>query len=124
MPKTNSKPARQAIDIDIVAKEIAAQIKSRFGFDIGPEPYNTMRARSGDEYFDLAAPHDYGIFKTIIKGAFIRVRTGVVKEGANDEHLSVMVALHYDHVSGGSNGSNIGTFWMSHEGALISFREG
>lgn len=122
--KTPARAAKRFIDIDMVAEAIAKEIQSRFGFAVDADPYDTSRTRSGDEYFDLPAPADYGIFKTIMKHAWLRVRVGRVKVGEADEHLCVFIALHYDHVSGGSNGSNIGTMWIDYDGNVMSFREG
>ena len=122
--KTTTAPVRRTIDIDMVAAAVALEIWNRFGFMIGTSPQNASRTRGGEEFFELDAPKDYGIFKTVIKDANVKVRAGKVKEGEEDEHLCVFVALHYEHVSGGSNGSNIGTMWLNYDASVIGFREG
>ena len=112
------------IDITMVAGVVSRELAERFNVGVGPAPYNEANHRSGDMTFSLPVEQKLGIFKMIMKEAHIRVQAGSVTSNEHGEHVSIMVALHYNHVSGGSNGSNIGTIWVTKEGELIGFREG
>lgn len=112
------------IDIHKIAALVAAQIKERFGHEVEAKPYTVSRTRSGDQYFSLPIKQDHGIFDMIIADSHLRLSAGEVEDAENGKHVSVRVGLHYNHISGGSNGSNVGTFWCSKSGELINFRAG
>lgn len=112
------------MDIELIATKVAEQLNEQFGHQVIASTFNESRTRGGDEHFSLPIKGDFGIFNMIMKSAEVRVSVGTVQNEANGEHYHVHTALHYTHVSGGSNGSNIGTYWFAKTGELIGFREG
>ena len=111
-------------DNDRIAALVAKQIEERFGHKVEAEPYNESRTRLGERYFDLPIEQEHGIFGMIVSETHLKIRAGEVEDAENGKHTSVFVALHYEHVSGGRNGSNVGTFWFADDGGLIAFRAG
>ena len=111
-------------DNDRIAALVAEQIKDRIGHSVDPAPYDENRTRSGEQFFSLPIEQEHGIFDMIVSGTHLKIRAGEVEDDENGKHTSVFVALHYEHVSGGRNGSNVGTFWFADNGELINFRAG
>ena len=111
-------------DNETIASLVAEQIKERFGHEVEAAPFNESRSRSGDAYFSMPVAQQHGVFDMIIKESHLQVSAGEVECPEEGKHISVRVGLHYSHVSGGSNGSNVGTFWFRKDGTLINFRAG
>lgn len=111
-------------DNERIAALVAKQIKDRFGHSVDPAPYDESRTRSGERFFSLPIEQDHGIFGMIVSETHLKLRAGEVEDAENGKHTTVFVALHYEHVSGGRNGSNVGTFWFADDGGLINFRVG
>lgn len=114
----------EKMDNDFIAALVAAQIATTFGHKVSANPYEESRSRGGDQFFSLPIDGSFGIFSMIMKDAHIRIVAGKVESAEHGEHYNVRAALHYTHVGGGSNGSNIGTFWYTKKGELIEFRAG
>lgn len=109
---------------EFIATLVAAQIAATFGHTVKTEPYEESRSRGGDQFFSLPIEGGFGIFSMVMKDAHVRISAGKVESEEHGEHYSVRAGLHYSHVAGGSNGSNIGTYWFTKTGELIGFREG
>lgn len=112
-----------------VAVLVAKKINQDFDILVSTTPLEeqTGRGRDPEQYFRLELTQEFGVFKMIMKSAWIKVRAGIVRpaEGSDDKpQLCVFVALHYDHLHGGSNGSNIATYWFDAEGNLVAERAG
>lgn len=112
------------IDNESIAALVAKQIEERFGHKVEAAPYDENRTRTGDRFFSLPIEQEHGIFGMIVSETHLKLRAGEVEDAENGKHTSVFVALHYEHVSGGRNGSNVGTFWFADDGGLIAFRAG
>lgn len=112
------------MDNEYIATLVAAQIAASFGHTVKAEPFEESRSRGGDQFFSLPIEENFGIFSMVMKDAHVRIAAGKVESEEHGEHYNVRAALHYSHVSGGSNGSNIGTYWFTKTGELIGFREG
>lgn len=106
------------VEIDMIGKLIAEDIKTRFGFHVETEVTAKSKTRGG-EYGDLAIEQDLGIFAMIVSVATIRLRAEPMGDGA----IWVLVSLNYDHTTGGSNGHNIGTYWIRDD-KIENFRAG
>jgi len=111
-------------DNDRIAELVAEQIATRFGHSVEATTYEESRTRSGEQFFSLPIEQKHGIFDMIVGETHLKLRAGEVEDADNGKHTSVFVALHYEHVSGGRNGSNVGTFWFADDGGLIAFRAG
>lgn len=115
MTDVQTKPK---IDIAAIGALIAADIASRYGHKVSPHVKNATESRDG-AYGHLEIEQTFGIFAMIIKTAKVSLRAEPVSDGTT----WVLVSLSYDHLHGGSNGCNIGAYWLR-DGAIENFREG
>ena len=106
------------LDIAAIGALIAADITSRYGHKVDPEVKNPTENRHG-EYGHLDIEQTFGVFGMVIKTATVSLRAEPVSDGT----VWVLVSLSYEHTNGGSNGSNIGTYWLR-DGAIENYREG
>lgn len=107
-----------------IAKAVATKIGSVFDHSVEAKPFDEGRSRSGNTHFSLPIQNKFGIFDMVIAEAWLRVSAGEVTSKEGETQTSVQIALHYKHVGGGSNGSNIGTLWLNEKGRSVAFREG
>lgn len=101
-----------------VAVAIAADIAVRFGHEVNPSPEEATESR-GTHSLTLGIEQSLGIFDMVVTEACVKLRA----EAAEDGSIWVQGALHYEHVSLGRNGSNIGTWWVR-DGDVMQFRAG
>lgn len=103
-----------AIDIAQIAKLIAEDINSRFGQKVDLQPMN-HRSRRG-EYFSLAIEQNLGVFQMVIQ----EVHVDVQADHCTDGSIWVKAGLAYTHPGGGTNGSDIGRWWIR-DGKIENF---
>jgi len=110
------------INTDKVATQVANHLHANFGFAVTAEPPEESRSRDGSHYFNMAIEQSFGVFAMIIKDAEVRVRVSELTDAPQGEKFYVHIALHYNHVSGGSNGSNVGTIWLGEDYSIVHTR--
>ena len=104
------------IDVDAIAATVAADIATRFGFKVDPQT-NDVTHRGDSRYCTLAIEQSLGVFAMVVKTACVHLHMEPVDDGT----IWVLGSLHYSHTSGGTNGSNIGTWWIR-DGVVEQFR--
>lgn len=109
---------KDRIDLTVVGKVIAADIATRFGQTVDAQPHDISH-KGEDSYLTLDIEQNFGAFKMIINDAKLRLRVANCTDGTT----YVAVSLNYSHVSGGTNGSNVGTWWLR-DGEIEHFRAG
>ena len=107
-----------------IANLVSVQLAKDHGLKVDPTLNGVSSGRDGDQYFDLDVNQEFGIFKTIIKRAWVGIRAGqVTVVNENDKkQTTVMASLNYEHPSGGTNGSSICTYWFEGE-VLVNTRQ-
>lgn len=106
------------IDMTAICAIVAADIATRFGHCVDAKP--TDISHKGEEsYATIDLEQSFGVFAMVISFAEMHLRASVCSDGST----WVAVNLRYKHVSGGSNGSTVGTWWIR-DGVIENFRAG
>lgn len=125
------------IDPIEIAKFLVAETDILFGLPLISQitPENVSKSRYGSVYFSLPVRQEHGIFSLVISQSYLQVSVteqkatlkdfdGIDRE--NDDPIDIFcvhLGLHYQHPSGGSNGSNILTVWFDHDGKWLAYRK-
>lgn len=104
------------IDVETVAATIAADIATRLGFKVDPQMTDVSH-RGDSSYCTLPIEQNLGVFAMVVKSAQVSLRMELVDDGTT----WVLGSLQYSHTGGGTNGSNIGTWWVR-DGIIEGFR--
>jgi len=108
---------RPGIDLSAISAAVAADIKTRFDHQVDPTPIEPSQ-RGNRHHCTLAINQDFGVFTMIITSAHVALSA----EACEDGSIWVLCSLNYEHVGGGRNGSNIGTWWVTTDGKIVNFR--
>ena len=112
---------------DAVALNIAITLETKskelFGQQFGGIVHGTFIKRGATESFDMAIRQNLGIFAMVIKDAKISVTCEPMVDPKIGKCYWVQINLSYNHPSGGSNGSTIGTVWMNEKFEVIDIRK-
>lgn len=104
------------IDMTAICALVAADIATRFGHCVDAQP--TDISHKGDEsYATMEIEQSFGVFAMVIASAELHLRAAVCSDGST----WVAVNLRYRHVTGGSNGSTVGTWWIR-DGGIENFK--
>ena len=112
---------------DAVALNIAITLETKskelFGQQFGGYVHGTYHGKSECKFFDMAIRQNLGIFAMVIKDAKISVTCEPMVDPKIGKCYWVQINLSYNHPSGGSNGSTIGTVWMNEKFEVIDIRK-
>jgi hypothetical protein len=104
------------IDMTAICALVAADIASRFGHCVDATP-SDISHKGETSYATMEIEQSFGVFAMVIASAELHLRAAVCSDGS----IWVPVDLRYKHVTGGSNGSTVGTWWIR-DGVIETFK--
>lgn len=110
------------LNAELIARVVAEEISTRYQVAAETTPSRTFEDRHGNLFIDLPVEQRFGIFDMVFTGAHIGIRAGEVESPEDGKHMCVFVTLNFKYLSGGTNGANVGMFWIKPDGTVIGFR--
>ena len=110
------------MNIEKMVLAIAKGCSTHFGLTPAPI-HGDLTRRGSTEFFHMPVDQNFGIFRTIIASAHLRLRVEESKDSNDNPCWWVLVGLHYDHTGGGSNGYTVGHLYINDRYEVVEARK-